>query len=34
MSGGGGPELKKPWVQGLKHNALWNYSLKEIVIEG
>jgi ABC-type transport system substrate-binding protein len=32
MRGGGGPELKKPWVQGLRYNALGYYSLKEIVI--
>jgi hypothetical protein len=32
MSGGSGLELKKPWVQGLRYNALGMYSLKEIVI--
>ena len=26
-------ELVKPWVKGMKHNALGSYSLKDIVIE-
>jgi ABC-type oligopeptide transport system substrate-binding subunit len=30
---GGRVELAKPWVKGLRGNALGNYSLKDIVIE-
>ena len=32
-STGEGIELLKPWVKGLKHNSLGNFSLKDIVIE-